>query len=307
MAGWNRDPGGRRARSPLNPVAAVEPRSVLNPDLPGRARAEGRPRLISDNSTPALQLSRVVELEIIPRLMLLHGTYPPPVLAGRQDFHLTAAHVETLAHLAVDEEAQRSAQFVSALLSAGASLDQVFLHLLPPAARLMGQLWEDDVYSFSQVTIGLWRLQQVLHEHSASFQAGARGWQGPRVMLGVPPGSTHTFGVSILSEYFARDGWNVCHEPQSSWRDFERALASEFFDVAGLSIGLDESVEEVASAIIRLRKASLNQGLFVMVGGPASLLVPDLKSACGADGTASDAPGAVALANEQVRELRRAS
>ncbi|MFX8024223.1 B12-binding domain-containing protein, partial [Acinetobacter baumannii] len=72
---------------------------------------------------------------------------------------MTDEHVHTLARLAVEGDADSASSYVRALLDAGASQEQVFLDLLAPCARWMGELWEQDRFDFSQVTIGLWRLQ----------------------------------------------------------------------------------------------------------------------------------------------------
>lgn len=279
--------------------------------LPARAAAPPRlnvrapgPRLVADNPGPELQLSRVVELEIIPRLMLLHGgiavTAPPPPRA----FAISAAHVETLTRLVVDPDPQRATDFVVALASAGAPRQEVLLHLLVPSARLLGKLWLDDVYDFSQVTIGLWRLQRVLHDEALRLRVPGTP-RGGRALLAVVPGAQHTFGVSVLGEFFERDGWVVDFDPQARWSDLEQQLAEHSYDMVGVSISMDETVPLVASAILGLRKASRSRSLYVMVGGPAALNQPDLALRCGADAMAMEAPEALALANRRLAAVHR--
>ncbi|PTT75672.1 cobalamin-binding protein, partial [Pelomonas sp. HMWF004] len=152
---------------------------------------------------------------------------------------------------------------------------------------------------------GLWRLQQVLHEHSQRFRPGDAEVRGHRALLAAEPGAQHTFGVSMLSEFFVRDGWDVQCEPQSQWSDLQDALAEEDYDMFGLSIGVDASLPSVSSAILKLRRSSRNRRLFVMVGGPTALTMPDLAERCGADAMASDATNAVELANRWLRPARR--
>ncbi|MDZ7813534.1 MAG: cobalamin B12-binding domain-containing protein [Ideonella sp.] len=271
-----------------------------------RLRATG-PHLVSDNATPELQLSRIVELEIIPRLMLLHGGAPLSKPPPQQFMAITAAHVETLTQLAVDADPARAGQFVTALLLAGAEPEAIFLHLLAPSAKLMGVLWTDDVYTFSQVTIGLWRLQQVLHEQSQRFNANYSDPECPKALLAAVPGSQHTFGVSMLCEFFARGGWHVRCEPQSNWDDMLETLASDRYDMLGLSVSVDTSLPSITSAIIKMRQASCNSQLFVMVGGPSARDMPDLAERCGADAMAMDATGALDLANRRLGPARLAA
>jgi MerR family transcriptional regulator, light-induced transcriptional regulator len=256
------------------------------------------PRLVASNTSPDLQLSRIVELEIIPRLMLMHSAQPPRERPLMPALLLTVEHVHTLAQLAVEGATESASSYVRALLDAGASQEHVFLDLLAPCARWMGEQWEADVYDFSQVTIGLWRLQRVLHEYGARFNQVARpDADSHRALMAAVPGAQHTFGVVMAAEFFSRAGWDVECEPQASWADLQTRLSCNWFDMFGLSIATGDSIPHVASAILDVREASANPTLFVMVGGPLAAVMPDLAQLCGADAMACDAGIAVATAN----------
>ncbi len=268
----------------------------------------GAPHLVSSNTSQDMQLSRIVELEIIPRLMLMHSAQPlqdrPPLPA----LVLTDEHVHTLARLAAEGDADSASSYVRALLDAGASQEQVFLDLLAPCARWLGELWDDDRYDFSQVTIGLWRLQRVLHEQGSRFNPVARpDADGHRALLAAVPGAQHTFGVVMAAEFFSRAGWDVECEPKASWRDLQSRLTGNWFDMFGLSIATGDSIAHVASAILDMRESSANPQLFVMVGGPMAAQLPDLAALCGADAMACEATHAVETANSGVgRHVKQA-
>ena len=245
-------------------------------------------------------LSRLVELEIIPRLMLLHGAPAVEVQSPQLGLAvvLGSVQVEALARLAAEGEPNGASSYVRSLLDAGASLEQVYLDLLGPAAKLLGSQWEDDVYDFSSVTIGLWRLQQVVHEQGSRLDAS---WtppsSGQRALLSATPGSNHTFGLAILAEFFARAGWDVQHEVTTSWVNLKQMVGAQWFDMVGISVAKAADVLDLSAAIAALRQVSVNPQLLVMVGGPASTLVTDLAQVSGADLTACDAASAVELAN----------
>ncbi|RTL45723.1 MAG: cobalamin B12-binding domain-containing protein [Burkholderiales bacterium] len=254
------------------------------------------------------QLSRLVELEIIPRLMLMHRVQPlrPRPVAPAVD--IGTADVQALSELAVHGSPDGVQARVEALIEQGASHEQIFLDLLAPCARHMGDLWDDDVYSFSQVTIGLWRLQRVLHELAAPAAPLARGdAHGQRVLMAAVPGSQHTFGVTMVAEFFSRAGWDVVCEPRASWQDLRSRSSREWFDVFGLSVSASDSLALVASAILDIRRAAANPQLFVMVGGPLAASMPDLARRCGADAMASDAPSAVAAACGSLRRSAKSA
>jgi len=252
--------------------------------------ARTAPQLVSDNSGHEQQLSRVLELEIIPRLLMMHAQ--SAVAARAPGLTITAAHVTTLAELSVDEDAGSASRFVQALAEAGATPQQILLDLLGPCATLMGSWWCEDVFDFTEVTIGLCRLQQALNEQVAharpALQSGA-----PRILLAAPPESQHTFGAALAAECFAQAGWDVQYAPGLSWEALRCQLAYERFDVLGLSLSRDAEVVSVTSAIVGLRRVSVNPGIGVLVGGPLALACDDLASRCGADAQVDRADAAV--------------
>lgn len=283
---------------------------LLQVKLPseGDRQRPSPPRLVASNSSQDLQLSRIVELEIIPRLMLMHSTHPLPDRPRMPALTITSDQVAALASLAAEGAPESAANYVRALLDAGASQEQVFLDLLAPCARLMGEMWEDDQFDFSQVTIGLWRLQRVLHEHGERTARLAKpDAESHRALMAAVPGSQHTFGVVMAAEFFSRAGWDVDCEPKASWAELQDLVTGQWFDMFGLSISVDDSIPMVASAILDIREASANPTLFVMVGGPMAAQEPNLAQFCGADAGSCEATEAVALANGAVsRIVRRA-
>lgn len=296
-----------------DPLTLAEMLAIKGAELAGKPPQPGAdderprsapPRLVASNTSQDLQLSRIVELEIIPRLMLMHRAQslpdgpvlPLPVLS------LTTEHVHTLARLAAEGDADSASSYVRALIDAGASQEQVFLDLLAPCARWMGELWEDDRYDFSQVTIGLWRLQRVLHEQGSRFNPVVQpDADSHRALLAAVPGAQHTFGVVMAAEFFSRAGWDVDCEPKATWAELQGRLTGNWFDMFGLSIATGDSIAHVASAILDMREASANREIFVMVGGPMAAQMPDLAVLCGADAMASEACSAVEVAKSSLR------
>ena len=168
----------------------------------------------------------------------------------------------------------------------------MFLDLLAPCARRLGSLWEDDAYDFTQVTIGLWRLQELLYEQSSRLVAPVSpDLEGQRALLAAVPGTQHTFGVTMVAELFSRAGWDVLCENRCQWSDLDGTLSREWFDMFGLSVSTTESIPSVASAILKLRQVSANPKVLVMVGGPMAAIHDDLARLCGADAMAAEVAG----------------
>lgn len=243
-------------------------------------------------------LVRTIEAEIIPRLMLAHRNG-----AAAIDPDLSASiapgadDVIELARIVLDQEATVALRFIGAFVAEGVALDTLYLNLLAPAARHLGDMWEADLCDFTQVTVGLWRLQQVMYDLSPSFQNDAEyAVKSRRAMLVPAPGSQHTLGLFMVAEFFRRAGWDVWGEPSASASDLLEAVRGEWFDVIGISIGAEFQIEGLSSVILGLKRASRNPAVRVLVGGPVASQNPDLHTRLGADATAFDANQALTLA-----------
>ena len=249
-------------------------------------------------------LARTIETEIIPRLMLVHRT----AQAVQADLPATpvrptAAQVDEMAHLVLDRDSQASLAFVQSLRAAGVALELIYLELLAPSARLLGAWWDADLCSFADVTLGLWRLQQVMHAIGAGLRSSPDAARPARRAILVPvPGSQHTMGLFIVSEFFRRAGWEVWGDAAVSAHDIVAAARREWFDLLGVSLGSETHVDALASVILDVRKASRNRALVVIIGGPIVASIPGLLARVGADATAEDAPQAVSQAESLLAE-----
>ena len=146
------------------------------------------------------RLARAIESEVIPRLMLSHRAPGDLPLGAIDASGFDERTPERLAALALSGHDDRALAFVYALLADGLPLESIFLDLLSPAARILGRQWEDDVITFTDVTIGLSRLQRLMRRLAAvSRPAGAAVDRGS-VLLTAVPGEQHLFGVLMLED-----------------------------------------------------------------------------------------------------------
>jgi methanogenic corrinoid protein MtbC1 len=73
-----------------------------------------------------------------------------------------------------------------------------------------------------------------------------------------------------------------------------------WFDVVGFSIGSERFLPDLAKIIRRVRRASRNRCIGVMVGGPLFHDRPEMVARVGADASAADASSAIAIATDLV-------
>ena len=289
-------------------------RRSLTPHAPGLADAQcwsdgvvpmtSVPGGLTANAQGGLSwLINTLEKEVLPRLLQAHahseaGPDKRPTITDNDVPHTV---VQQLVQMALTNDTADMLAYVQAIHAQGVALETVYLHVLTPVARTLGEMWERDECSFTDVTVGLWRIKQVMHELSPTFQSVAQEQShGREVMLVPTPGSAHNLGLFMVSEFFRRSGWRVSGELLSQPSDMLHAVQKDWIDLVGLSVGISDHVAPLADLIKALRGASRNPALQVMVGGPLMLTHPEYVSSLGADFMAVDAPTAVNQAEARV-------
>ncbi|WP_442681098.1 cobalamin B12-binding domain-containing protein [Sphingomonas sp. ASY06-1R] len=220
--------------------------------------------------------------------------------------YIDFAEVEALAPLVMQVEADSVLAYIESILARGVAVDTVMVDLLAPTARLLGELWEDDRCDFVDVTMGLWRLQEVVYEIAGRFPADrAHGMRGHRALFASMPGDQHNFGTVVVEEVFRLDGWITDRLSEVETADLLKRVSDDWFDIVGLTISCDCHIARLPSIIAALRSVSRNPSVCVMVGGRVFSANPQLAVQSGADGTAHDAKVALKVAVELVRERER--
>ncbi|CAA2141269.1 response regulator [Hyphomicrobium sp. ghe19] len=110
-------------------------------------------------------LTRTIEGEIIPRLLLAHGGLKS-ARRGSGDINIeeTADEVAELVHLVLASDIKIATSYIETRRLRGVTLEALFHALIVPAARLIGDLWKADICSFHEFSEGLARLQLMLAE-----------------------------------------------------------------------------------------------------------------------------------------------
>ena len=237
-------------------------------------------------------LARAVQLEVIPRLLQRTTSRASGPSVSIE------THVERLASLSLQSTSHEVVDFVTELLEGGADAERLYLKLLTPTAVRLGEFWIDDLCSFADVTIGIGHLQTAMRSlHRAFFTApGLMAPGAPRAMLMPLPGEQHTFGLSMLADFFTRAGWDTWSGTLADAGELGAMMRAEWFDLIGFSLSHDALLDDTRRHIAAVRRASRNPRLIVMVGGLPFAQDESLAVQIGADGTALDGAHAIAVA-----------
>jgi MerR family transcriptional regulator, light-induced transcriptional regulator len=245
-------------------------------------------------------LAGIVEAEIVPRLYLAHRAGSRTLGAPR----LPAAEADgrAFAERALEMEAGDLIAHTLALVERGLAADAVFLELLAPAARRLGEMWEEDACTFVEVTTGLSRLHQTLRAVSAQL-APPRVQTSPagRILLVPGPGEQHVFGLAILEEMFRREGWEAECDLIAGVAQIHRLIDVFEPDVIGFSVSRLEGIGPLTALIKDIRKKAGTGCPAILVGGKVFSDTPALAASVGADKTAANGPDALKAAFSLVR------
>lgn len=232
-------------------------------------------------------LAHVIEGEILPRLMLAHRPG-----AGRRapaDRAVTPQEIAAFSALLLAPGPMDLAVEIAALRDGGLPLARLLLDLLAPAARHLGALWEEDACDFLAVTEGLGRLQAICRHLCLELESESAPIGGRSVLLLPCPGETHRFGLSIVASFFREAGWDVTTAVPAPGLDPLALLATDWFEVVGLSLSADVLLPVLAATVVEVRRASRNPGIRVLVGGPYFARHGGEAGIVGADACALDA------------------
>jgi methanogenic corrinoid protein MtbC1 len=251
-------------------------------------------------------MRQVLESHVIPRL--LQVTRPataapatPDLAAPPPAARVSTSDIETFARLCAAGDRPAREALVRRLQAEGLQPESVLVDLVAPAARHLGQRWEDDTLDFASVTLGLVQMHELVHALGYGVHDGPQvSGAVRRVMLACAPGSQHMLGLFIVSEFFRKAGWEVVLEVSPTRDELCRAVANEWFDLVGLSVAIDAQLADLPALVGQLRAASRSPGLPVLLGGPAFLTRDLLAESFGAQAICRDSRESLGLATALV-------
>jgi len=252
-------------------------------------------------------LLKTVETELIPRLFVSHFMDVPatsPLVENLSTEPATGPWgseqcIAEFAQLCIGGEPEKLDKHVTDLLATGVTLESIFLYLLAPTANYLGDQWLSDKLSFVDVHLGLCRLHQLICECETIGYRSANGRLPDKsILLSCAPGDDHTFGVTMVADFFRRYGWRVSNLCGLDTNFLVARLASTHYSAIGFSLHNEYNYEPLTELIRQVRASSVNSELLVMVGGDYFIRNPDAVNAVGADIFATDGREAVLRANK---------
>ena len=193
---------------------------------------------------------------------------------------LLAAESLSAQHLLLDEA------------EAGTDVRDLYLQVLQPAQREVGELWHRGAISIAEehycteATVGL------MAQLKPYFQRTPRN--GRHLLAACVAGDLHTIGLQMVADFLEYDGWEVSYlgadTPISSIRDM---AAAQRVDLLLTAASLPQHVPLLSELVASLRRDPATSHVRVVVGGYTFVHDAALWSRTGADAWATSAADAV--------------
>lgn len=196
-------------------------------------------------------------LEVIDRLARRRG--------GREDLRMDV--LDRLTALAIQPGSGAIDAIVETLQDARIPVSQAVAVYIPEVSRILGRGWEEDRFSFAEVTIGGARLQELLHRMQGDLTADSIDARGSKAALViVPPGEQHTLGALVVATLLRQKGISVNIQIGPALSDLSRLMASRQFDVALISVANTDKAETAAKVVKTIKNLSKGR-IRVAAGG----------------------------------------
>jgi methanogenic corrinoid protein MtbC1 len=264
--------------------------------MPGTNDDKTLPQQAAASQPWVTLLSETIQSEILPRILAAQPETGD--FGGRFCCAPTAEDVAAFVDLIIADDMEQVRAVADRVIVQSGGRDGLLQCLLTPAAQLLGTMWEQDHCDFMTVTLGVYRLDQIMKETATvGLQNAVLTGHDHRILLVPAPGEQHSFGLAMVADVFREGGWCVRSGPAVTRAQLLRLVKGEWFDVVGLSVSATRALKGMPSLIRAIRHASCNRGVYIMVGGHAVVEYPERTRFLGADATANDAHHALADAN----------
>jgi methanogenic corrinoid protein MtbC1 len=181
----------------------------------------------------------------------------------------------------------------------GESVRQLYLHVLQPALREIGRLWQIDKIHVAQEHFCSAATQVVMAQLLTRAEPAERS--GHRAVIACIEGELHELGARMVGDFFEMAGWDsyFCGASTPSAACVE-SVVERAAEVLAISSTMGYHVHAVQELIRAVRADRRCGDVRILVGGHPFSVDPGLWGKVGADGCAADAEAAVALADAWV-------
>lgn len=204
----------------------------------------------------------------------------------------TPEQIDELCAALLSPEEDAANRYILKVRRRGANAQTIFLGYVAGAARKLGEMWEEDALSFVDVTVASGKLYRIIRGLRHIVAPGILDGRDEKpAMFALVPGETHTLGISMATEIFRREGWDVDMLVGLAHDVLVDQAERRSYSAVVLIANSDSMMEPLTRLILALR---ITQPLaHIVVAGNIIDHHPDIADTVGADAVMKDIETAV--------------
>lgn len=193
---------------------------------------------------------------------------------------------------------QHASQMISAAVASDTPVRDLYLQVFQTSQWELGRLWQLGQISVGQEHFCTAATQMIMSQlYPYVFSMGER--IGKRMVAVCVGGEVHEIGLRMVSDFFEMAGWDTyylgANVPLAS---VLQAIDEPPADLLAISSTITTHLYATQQLIDAVRAQKAGAAIKILVGGYAFNIDPQLWRRMGADGCATDAELAVALAGQ---------
>lgn len=200
----------------------------------------------------------------------------------------------------VSGEKREAQRLILEAFENGVSIKDLYLNVFQPAQKETGRLWQMSKISVAQehyITAATQLMMALLYPNL--FSASVKKH---KIIVSCIEGELHEIGARMVADLFELEGWNSYYFGANiPKRSLIKAVRDYSPDIVAISATMTFHISEVEEMIRLIREADPGKNIKILVGGYPFIVASQLWQKVGADGCATDALGAIRLAEQLVR------
>lgn len=190
----------------------------------------------------------------------------------------------------------RASRLVLDAVESGTEIRSIYLDVFQRCQWEIGRLWQLNRVSVAQEHFCTAATQLVMSQlYDRIFSTDKLG---RTLVAACATHDLHELGIRMVSDFFEMEGWDTYYlGADTPVADIVGECIDRRADVLAVSLTIGAQLDQVRAVIDAVRAESRCAATRILVGGYPFALDPDLWRKIGADATAGDALGAVAVAN----------
>ena len=170
---------------------------------------------------------------------------------------ISAERIDAFCEALIAPSTETALRFIEARRAEGLTRMGVYLGYVCAAARRLGEGWEQDEYSFLDVTTGTGHLYALMRALRAEAQDEQDiGDARKAALFATVPGENHGIGITVAADVFRERGWEIDLQIGCDHDSLVDRVERKGQRIIGLSLSTEARYDALARLVVAMRLAA---------------------------------------------------